>query len=192
MARWELDPVHSTVGWSVRHLGIAGVKGRFTRFSGRFDLDERQPALSQVAFTIEAASIQTGDQERDDHIRSPDFLDAERFPAITFASEAIAPLGFNSFRVEGPLSLHGKSSHTHLEVTFNGARLDPDGNRRAGFTVRTRVPLSDFDLNWNVTLPDGTVLVGSEAEVEIEVEIVEVVERKTASEPGTTPAASGR
>lgn len=187
MALWELDPVHSTVEWSVRHLGIAGVKGRFTRFSGQFDLDERNPALSRVAFTVEAASVQTGNQERDEHIRSSDFFDVERFPTITFVSEEIAPLGFNSFRVEGPLRLHGKSLHTHLEVVFNGARLDPEGNRRAGFTVRTRVPLSDFDLNWNVTLPDGTVLVGSEAEVESE---VEVVERKTATEPGTSPAAS--
>lgn len=188
MARWEIDPVHSAVEWSVRHLGIAGVKGRFTRFSGQFDLDEQHPARSQVAFTVEAASVQTGNQERDEHIRSRDFFDVERYPTITFASEAVAPLGFNSFRVEGPLSLHGKSCHTHLEVTFNGARLDPEGNKRAGFTVRTRVPLSDFDLNWNVTLPDGSLFVGSQAEVEIEVEVVEL---KASSEPGIGPAASG-
>ncbi|HEX8032694.1 MAG TPA: YceI family protein [Ktedonobacterales bacterium] len=188
MARWELDPAHSTVGWSVRHLGIAAVKGRFTRFSGQFDLDERKPALSQVTVTVEAASVQTGNQERDEHIRSFDFFDAERFPTITFTSEAIAPLGFNSFLVEGPLRLHGKSFQAHLEVTFNGARFDPEGNRRAGFTVHTHVPLSAFDLNWNVALPDGTVLVGSQAELEIE---VEVVEQKTSSETGVGPAASG-
>jgi polyisoprenoid-binding protein YceI len=189
MARWELDPVHSTVEWSVRHLGIAAVKGRFTRYSGRFDLDERNPAQSRVTFTVDAASVQTGNQERDDHVRSRDFFDVERFPTITFESEMIAPLGFNSFEVEGPLRLHGKSIQAHLEVTFNGARLDPEGNRRAGFTVRTHVPLSDFDLNWNVTLPDGTVLVGSQAELEIEVEIVEP---KASSEGGTAPAASGK
>ncbi|MGZ3583228.1 MAG: YceI family protein [Ktedonobacterales bacterium] len=189
MAMWELDPVHSSVEWSVRYLGIVAVKGRFTRFSGGFDLDERKPALSHVAFTVEAASVQTGNQERDEHVRSPDFFDVERFPTITFTSEVIAPLGFNSFEVEGPLRVHGKSFQAHLEVTFNGARLDPEGNRRAGFTVHTHVPLSAFDLNWNVALPDGTELIGSQAEVEIE---VEVVERKTSPETSIAPAASGK
>jgi polyisoprenoid-binding protein YceI len=172
MATWSIDPGHSAVHFGVRHMMFTKVRGRFTRWSGELRLHPEHLASSSVEVTIEAASIDTADAQRDGHLRSPDFLDADRFPTITFRSTKVEDLGEGKLRVSGDLTIHGVTRPVVLDTEYAGRAQDPWGNDRAGFAARAAVDRTDFGLRWNQALETGGVLVGNKVEIELELEAV--------------------
>jgi polyisoprenoid-binding protein YceI len=169
---WQIDPAHSLVEFSVRHMMVSTVKGRFTRLSGTVLDVAEDPSLSSVQVEIEAASITTGDEQRDTHLRSADFFDAESYPAISFKSTRIEG-DRDAFKVVGDLTLHGVTREIVLGAEFNGVGTNPWGKRVAGFSAETKLNRKDFGLNWNVALEAGGVLVSDTIKVQIELQAVE-------------------
>jgi polyisoprenoid-binding protein YceI len=169
---WNLDTVHSGLNFTVRHMVVSKVRGRFAKFSGSVALDERDLTRSVVEATIEAASIDTGTGQRDDHLRSADFFDVERFPHIQFRSTRIEPLGGDRYRLNGDLTIRGVTRPIALDAEYGGRGKDPWGNERVGFTARGALERKDFGLNWNQTLETGGVLVSDRVEIELEVQAV--------------------
>jgi polyisoprenoid-binding protein YceI len=170
---WQIDPAHSHIEFAVRHLMISTVKGRFADVRGTVWLDESDPSAILVDVTIQAASIDTGQEQRDAHLRSPDFFDAARFPTITFRSRRIQgdPLE-GDFRLIGDLVIRGITREVTLDVSPEGRLTDPWGEERAGFSAHAKIDRTDFGLTWNQALEAGGVLVGSEIKISIEVELV--------------------
>lgn len=168
---WEIDPSHSRVEFSVRHLGLSKVRGRFGVFSGRLHVaDEAEE--SSVEVSIDAASIDTRAEDRDAHLRGPDFLDTEAFPTVEFHSTSIAPRGSDRWDVAGELTIRGATRPVVLEADLEGVAVDPWGNTRGGLSGRTRIDREDFGLTWNQVLETGGVLVGKAVDIEVEVEVV--------------------
>uniref|UniRef100_A0A831TIB4 Polyisoprenoid-binding protein n=1 Tax=Thermorudis peleae TaxID=1382356 RepID=A0A831TIB4_9BACT len=172
VARWEIDPVHSEIAFSVRHMMVATVRGRFNQFQGVIEFDPAHPESGRVEVTIDAASIDTRNEQRDNHLRSPDFLNVEQYPTITFVSKRIEPLGDNRFRVVGDLTLRGVTREVALDAEFLGVGKDPWGGERAGFTARTKLNRHDFGASWNVALEAGGFLVGDTLDVTLDIEAV--------------------
>lgn len=170
--RWEIDRAHSAVGFWVRHLGLAKVRGAFTTFEGSADIAESF-VDSTVSVSIEAASIETRDEYRDQHLRSADFLDVANHPALTFHLSGINGVGVGVSRgLEGILTIRGVSRPVVLDTTLLGVVVDPDGHPRAILTARTEIDRTHFGLTWNQTLETGGVLVGKQVHIEIDVELV--------------------
>jgi len=174
--RWDIDIGHSAIQFSVRHLVISKVHGRFARWSGAIDLDAQDLTRSSVEVKIDAASIDTQVADRDTHLRSPDFLDVAKHPELSFRSKRIEKAGAG-YRVTGDLSLHGVIREVALEAEFAGTAKDPWGNERAAFAAKTSLDRRDFGLTWNAALEAGGVLVGEKVEISIELEAV----KKTAA-----------
>ena len=168
---YALDASHSEVGFSVRHLMVSKVKGRFSDVSGTITIAE-DPLASSVEVAIGTASIDTRDEQRDAHLRSPDFFDVEQYPNMTYRSTKVTPAGKGRWLVEGDLSLHGVTRNVPLEVSFEGAASDPWGGLRAGFSARAELDREDFGLGWNQVLETGGVVVGKKVNIEIEAEAV--------------------
>src|SRR5438445_7849664 len=168
---YALDASHSEVGFSVRHLMVSKVKGRFSDVSGTITIAE-DPLASSVEVAIGTASIHTRDEQRDAHLRSPDFFDVEQYPNMTYRSTKVTPAGKGRWLVEGDLSLHGVTRNVPLEVSFEGAASDPWGGLRAGFSARAELDREDFGLGWNQVLETGGVVVGKKVNIEIEAEAV--------------------
>jgi polyisoprenoid-binding protein YceI len=166
---WNIDTVHSGINFTIRHMVVSKVRGRFTRFSGSLNLDEADLTRSVVEATIDAASIDTGTAQRDDHLRSPDFFDVERFPGLRFRSTRIDRDG-DRYRVTGDLTIRDVTSEVVLDVEYGGRARDPWGNERAGFIASTSLNRKDFGLVWNQVLEAGDVLVGDRVDVELEVQ----------------------
>ena len=169
---WNIDPVHSGVQFTIRHMVVSKVRGRFGKYNGAVQLDEGDIARSVVEVTIDASSIDTGAPDRDVHLRSPDFFDVEKFPVIRYRSKRIERLGGDRFRIIGDLTLREVSREVALEVEYLGRSKDPWGNERAGFTAKASIDRKDFGLRWNQVLEAGGVLVGDRVEIEIDVEAV--------------------
>ncbi len=169
-AQWNIDPAHSGAYFVVRHMVVSKVRGSFTRWGGVITADEASPAQSKVEVRIEAASIDTRDAQRDSHLRSADFFDAERHPEITFRSTRVEPLQGQHFRVTGDLTIRDVTRPVTLEVELLGRGKDPWGGERVGFSAKTSINRGDFGLKWNQPLETGGMLVGEKVEIEIEVE----------------------
>jgi polyisoprenoid-binding protein YceI len=169
---WQIDPVHTHIEFAVKHMMISTVKGRFTDLSGTITLDEGSPAGSSVSATIPAATIDTRQDQRDAHLRSADFLDADRFPEITFQSTRVEPQGEGRARVTGALTIRGVMREIVLDVTEEGRARDAQGTEHIGFSATTRIDRRDFGLTWNQAVETGGVLVGNEVRISIEVEAV--------------------
>ena len=167
---WAIDPAHSLVGFAVKHMMVATVKGRFSGISGRLAIDEADLSQSQVEVTIDVATIDTGDQKRDDHLRSADFFDVTNYPIITFRSTRIEPAGQDRWQVFGDLTIRGVTRSVVLDARFHGRGKTPWGSEVVAFTAATKINRKDFGLTWNVALEAGGVLVGDEVKIEIEVE----------------------
>lgn len=172
---WIIDASHSTVTFSVRHMMISKVRGRFSRFDGTVNFDEQNPANSAVHVTIDATSIDTRDERRDGHLMSPDFLDVANYPAITFISKRVEAIDDSHGRIIGDLTIRGVTREVALEVEYNGQSKSPWGTISAGFSASTKINRKDWGLTWNVALETGGVLVGDEVTIEIEIEIVKQV-----------------
>jgi polyisoprenoid-binding protein YceI len=168
---WAIDATHSNVEFSVRHLMIATVKGRFADVTGTIVTDESDPARAEIDVTIAAASVDTRMPQRDEHLRSADFFDVEKFPTLTFRSRSIAPDG-ETLKVTGDLTIRGVTREVVLDVTRNGRQADPWGGVREGFEATTKIKRSDFGLTWNQALEAGGVMVGDDVKITLDVELV--------------------
>ena len=160
MATYNIDKSHSEVLFQVRHL-VTKVRGRFDDFEGTIEFDESNASASSVAVTIQAASIDTNEKDRDTHLRSGDFFDVEKFPTLTFKSTSVSGSG-ESYNVVGDLTIHGETRQVTLPATFLGHATDPWGNKRVGFESEITINRKDFGLNWNAALEAGGFLVGDE------------------------------
>jgi polyisoprenoid-binding protein YceI len=165
-AEYTIDPAHSEVIFEIRHL-MSEVSGQFTEFSGVISTDFDNLDASSVSFTIQAASIDTRNADRDKHLRSEDFFDVAKHPEITFSSTRIAKTGDDEFAVTGILTMHGVSKAVTLPVTFLGEMQDPWGNTKAGFEIETTLDRKDYGIVWNKALDAGGLLLGDEVEIEI-------------------------
>jgi polyisoprenoid-binding protein YceI len=173
---WQIDPAHTVVEFAVKHLMITTVKGRFTDVSGTVRLNEADPTKSSVEATIAAASIDTRQEQRDAHLRSADFLEVDRYPAITFRSTRIETRGAGALRVTGLLTIRGTTREVTLDVEHTERIKDLWGGERMGFSATTQIDRRDFGLTWNQTLETGGVLVGNEVRITIEGEVVKAAE----------------
>ena len=175
---WKIDPAHSEINFSVRHMMISNVRGRFEKFDGTVEFDEENPENSSVEVKIEADSINTREQRRDNHLRSPDFLDVEKYPYITFKSKRIERTGEDSGRIIGDLTVRDETHEVVLDVDYAGQAKSPWGTTSAGFSATTKINRKQWGLNWNQALETGGVLVGDELKVNIELEIVKQEEKE--------------
>ncbi len=167
---WDIDPAHSNVEFVVRHL-LSRVRGRFTAFAGAIEIGE-DPTRSSAQVTIEAASVATNLEQRDDHLRGPDFLDVERFPELTYRSFAVREFDGQSLRLDGELTVRDVTRPVSLAVDFLGTALDPWGGTRAAFSARTQLDRDEFGATGNVVLETGGVLIGKQVQVELEIQAV--------------------
>ena len=166
---YDLDSSHSHVGFTVRHAMVSKARGRFGEVTGSIVIAD-DPRASSVAVEIPAASIDTRDEQRDGHLRSPDFLDADQFPSLTFRSTSVRPASNGAWSVEGDLTIREQTHRVLLEVRFEGGVVDPWGNQRIGFSAHTAIDREDFGLTWNQVLEAGGFLVGKKISIEIEAE----------------------
>lgn len=169
---WKVDAGHTSVEFSVRHLMITTVKGRFAEVAGTVITDDADPARGEVDITITVASIDTREPQRDGHLRSADFFETEKYPTITFRSTRIENVKGNEFTLVGNLTMHGVTKEVALAVTSEGRARDPWGGERAGFTATATVKRSDFGLTWNQALETGGVLVGDDIKISLDVELL--------------------
>ena len=177
---WKIDPSHSAVQFSVRHMMISTVRGEFDRFSGEVGFDEANPAATTVDVQIEADSINTRDAKRDGHLRSADFFDAEHYPTLHFKSTRVEVKDDTHARLIGDLTIRGVTHEVALDVEYVGQARSPWGVTSAGFSAVTRINRKDWGLNWNQALETGGVLVGDEIKIDIELELVEQVAAQAA------------
>jgi len=170
---WNIDPVHTMAEFKVRHMMITNVKGHFTGVTGVLTLNEQDITKSHVEASIDAASINTREADRDTHLKSADFLDVEKFPKLTFTSTRVARTGEGELQVEGDLMIHGVTRKVEFAVEGpTPPGKDPWGNTRIGWTATTKINRKDFGLTWNTTLETGGILVGDEVSITFDVEAI--------------------
>jgi polyisoprenoid-binding protein YceI len=170
---WHIDPGHSEVQFSARHMMTSTVRGKFAQFSGTIEADEADPTAAQVEVRIDAASIDTGNEQRDAHLRSPDFLNAEQFPHVLFKSTRLELISADRGRLHGDLTIRDVTRPVVLDVEFAGTAKSPWGATSAGFSAQTKINRKDWGLNWNVALETGGWLVSEEIKITIDVELVQ-------------------
>jgi polyisoprenoid-binding protein YceI len=166
---FTIDAAHSEVTFQVRHL-LTKVRGRFSDFAGTIAFDADQPAGSAVSLTIQAASIDTNQPDRDTHLRSADFFKVDEFPTLTFVSTAIVPRGEDAYDVTGTLTIRGVARTVTLPVSHLGSAKDPWGNERLAFEAETTINRKDYGLNWNAALETGGFLVGDEVRISVSIQ----------------------
>lgn len=171
-ATWQIDPAHSHVEFAVKHLMISTVKGTFADVEGTVRVEDEDLTTADIDVTIAAASIDTRAEKRDDHLRSQDFLHAERFPSLRFRSTEVERGGDEELRVKGELTIRDVTREVVLEVEELGSAQDPWGGERAAFTATTKLDRKDFGLTWNQALETGGVLVGDEVRISIDAQLV--------------------
>lgn len=172
MAVWNLDPAHTVATFSARHMMVTTVRGSFAPPSGTLEFDPEKPALSSVEATLDAASLNTGLSDRDNHLKSPDFLDVANYPTITFKSTRVQLEDADNALVTGDLTIRDVTKPVTLKVEKLGIVNDPWGGRRVGFTAETKINREDWGLTWNVAIEAGGVLVGKEIKLNIEAEAI--------------------
>jgi len=167
---YMIDPDHSQVIFKVKHMGISTVTGRFDLVEGSYAFDDKDISKSSVETTIQTASINTNKQKRDDHLKSPDFLNVEKNPTITFKSKEVKKGEGEDFTIVGDLTINGVTKQVELDAEYGGKATDPMGNERTAFTAETGIDRKDYGITWNKTLDSGGLVVGDEVKIELEVE----------------------
>jgi polyisoprenoid-binding protein YceI len=167
---WNVDPVHSSIGLVARHLMISKVRGTFEKFNGTITIAE-DPLQSKVEATVEVASITTGEEARDTHLKSADFFDVDKFPNMTLVSTGIEPQG-SDFVLHADLTIKGVTKPVDFDLEFGGVSKDPWGGTRAGFTAEAEINRKDWGLTWNSPLETGGVMLGDKVKIELEVQAV--------------------
>jgi len=178
---WQIDPSHSQIMFSVRHMMMTNVHGNFDKFSGTVDFDEKNLEHAEIDVTVDPTSINTHDERRDSHLKSPEFFDVAQFPTITFKSKLITLSGHNQGRVTGDLTIKGITHEVMLETALVGIMKNPFRGTSAGFNAHAKVNRKDWGLNWNVALEAGGWLVGDEITLNLEVELVQTPEQVPAT-----------
>jgi len=169
---YAIDPTHSRVGFSARHAMVTKVRGSFNEFEGSGHLDASDPSKSSVSMTIQAASIDTRNADRDGHLRSNDFFDMEKYPEIKFVSTSVEQTADDEFTVTGDLTIKDVTKPVSVEFEYSGSAVDPYGNTRIGFEGKTVVNRKDWGVNWNAALEAGGVLVGEKVTLEFEISAI--------------------
>ena len=171
MASWSIDPVHSKVGFKVKHLGISNVRGEFREYDASISLDGTDLSTLQASATIKTASIFTDNERRDNHLRSPDFFDADGHPELTFTSKSVRNINGSAFELVGDLTIRSTTKEVVLEAEFLGAAAMGD-QERAGFEARTTINRLDYGLMWNRTTEAGGFVVGHDVQIILELEVI--------------------
>jgi polyisoprenoid-binding protein YceI len=166
---WKVDPVHSSVEFHVKHLGIATVKGQFRQFEGTLEVG---PDGATAVGAVEVASVDTREPARDEHLRSADFFEAESFPQIAFRSTAIRALDDEELEIDADLTIHGVTRQVTLKAAFEGEETDPQGNERVGVSASTQIHRSDYDIKFNAALGSGNLVVADKVKIVVEVSAV--------------------
>jgi polyisoprenoid-binding protein YceI len=171
---YQFDVAHTRIYFVARHAMVTSVRGHFHEFDGRLHLDAGDPAASTAEITVKVASLDTGQEQRDAHLRSPDFFDVETYPDMTFRSTEVAAVDEDTYRVTGDLMVRDQTRPVTLDVTFNGSAKDPFGNLRAGFEGRGVVNRKDWGLTWNAALETGGFMVSDKIRIEFDVSAVKL------------------
>ncbi len=172
MGLYEIDPAHTSTHFSVKHMMISKVRGSFENITGTFTFDPNNLEASHIEVQIPVTSIKTGDSQRDNHLISPDFFDAEKFPRMTFKSTSLVAIQ-DGLMVTGELTIHGVKNSVSLELEGPSTEMkDPWGNTRIGFSGTTKINRKDFGLTWNTALEAGGFLVGDQVQIEVDVELI--------------------
>jgi len=169
---WQVDPIHSSVGFEVKHMAISTVRGRFEEFDGVLEAAEDDPSHSHAWGRVNVASIDTGNADRDSHLRSPDFFDVERYPEMRFETTGIRHIEGGAYAVAGDLTIKDMTREVEVEATVEGAAEDPWGNERAGISIRGEVNRTEFGLTWQQALASGGLLVGERVKILIDLSVV--------------------
>lgn len=171
--KWTLDPTHTTVGFSVRHLMITNVRGAFEKVQGTLRFDAGRPEATQLRAEVDVASVNTRETKRDEHLRSADFFDAGKFPTMTFVSRSTKATGGGDLDVRGDLTIHGVTREVVLHVSdITPEQKDPWGNLRIGATATTKIKRSDFGMTWNAVLEAGGLTVGDEITITLDASLI--------------------
>ncbi|MDJ0753176.1 MAG: YceI family protein [Ardenticatenaceae bacterium] len=169
---WQIDPAHSEILFSARHMMISKVRGQFESFSGSVNFDPENMTATTVEVTIDASSINTRNEQRDGHLMSPDFLDAGNFPQLSFKSTSVDQLSDTTGKLHGDLTIRGVTKPVTLDVEYAGTALSPWGTTSAGFSAAVKINRKDWGLTWNQALETGGLLVGEEISIAIELELM--------------------
>lgn len=168
-----MDPTHSEVGFKVKHMMISNVSGKFTKFEASVETEEEDFTTAKTVFTVDANSITTGNEQRDGHLKSPDFLDAARFPEIRFAATRYESVDNDgSYEVYGDLTIRDVTKSVRLDTEFGGVIKDPWGNTRAGFTINGKLNRKEFGLQWHAVTEAGGLVVSDEVRIHVELELI--------------------
>jgi polyisoprenoid-binding protein YceI len=167
---YDIDKVHSSVGFKIKHMMVSNVRGQFADFAGGFTWDPANPAVAKVTATIEAGSVDTGNEKRDEHLRGADFFDTATHPTLTFVSTGLEPQGQDRYALHGDLTMCGVTKPVVLELEFIGEMADPKAGTRVGWEARGVIDRRDFGLNWSKSLDNGGLVVGDEVTIELAVE----------------------
>ena len=170
-AKWNLDHDHSTVGFQVSHMVVSKTNGKFTEYSGIVEMDPEAEEFKTIDAVIQTASVTTDHQKRDEHLRSPDFFDVQKFPTMTYTMKSYKKTGDN-YTAVGELTLLGVTKEITLVGTFNGVAQDPWGNTRAGFTAAGTINRKDFGMKFSKLLDNGGMIVGDEVKINLEIEVI--------------------
>lgn len=168
---WTIDPTHSKVGFKVKHMMFTNVSGKFNTYGGSFETEDDDFTNASIVFTAAANSIDTANADRDNHLKSADFFDAEQFPKLTFKVTSFAPKG-DEYEVTGDLTIKDVTKSVSFPAEFSGLMTDPWGNTKAGLNVYGKINRKEFGLNWNAALETGGVLVGEEVKLEVELQLL--------------------
>ncbi len=171
---YTVDIAHSRIGFSARHAMVTTVRGSFGEFEGTAHLDAADPTKSSARLTVKVGSLTTGQEQRDAHLRSPDFFDIEQFPDITFQSTSVTRMDDDTFALAGDLTIRDETKPVSIEFSFNGSAKDPYGNLRAGFEGRTTVNRKDWGLSWNAALETGGLLVSDKVKLDFDVSAIKL------------------
>jgi polyisoprenoid-binding protein YceI len=176
---WVLDPSHTHIGFAAKHAMVTTVRGSFLDFEGTLTLDGENPAASTANLVIQAASFDSGNEQRDGHVKGADFLDVEKYPTLTFQSTSVRQDG-SDFVLAGDLTIHGTTRPVEIAVELEGTDADPFGNQRVGFAGSTTISRKDFGLTWNVALESGGILVSDKVKITLDVSAVKQLANATA------------
>ncbi len=170
--KWNMDPTHSELGFKVKHMMVTNLSGKFSDFNIQAASDDEQFSNPEISFSAKIASVNTGQEQRDTHLRSAEFFDAEVHPEMTFKASKMEKVSDENYKMHGDLTIKGVRKPVQLDVEFGGIGKDPWGNTKAGFTINGKIKRSDFGLTWNAPLETGGVLVSDEVRINSEIQLV--------------------
>lgn len=172
MSKWVIDPVHSEVGFKIKHLVISNASGKFTTFEGTVDAAKDDFSDAKISFSADVASVNTGQEQRDGHLKSPDFFDAEKYPKLSFVSTSLTPVSGSDYTLKGDFTLHGVTKAIELDVDFGGVQKDLYGQTIAGFEITGKIKRADFGLTYSAVTEAGGLVLGEHVKIHINAELI--------------------